>query len=126
MDYYFLFGGFIVIALIAFFDRVKEVINFASWYLVSIFSKIKSVFWRKYWKSADADENRHIHIFGIKIKLHPICYDGYHTFKNLPFLLLIIIHALITWSWISILPDMIIVYLVQVGTKRLLTKKKEH
>lgn len=123
MNYVFLFGGFVVIALVALFDRVKEVINFVSWFVNSVFSKIKSTKYLKWWASCDADELKHIYIFGIKIKLHPIFRDGYHCFKNLPFLLLIIVHCLITWSWIPLLPDMVIVYLVQVGTRRLLTTK---
>lgn len=116
--------GYIICALLAIIDRIKETINFLSWYLASILFSIRNDFWHKWWRSYDEDEFRYISIYkAFKLPLHPIFWDGYHSMKNLGFLFFIIFHAVASKSYIPILVDPVIIYGWQQITRYMFIKK---
>jgi len=77
----------LVVFTLALLDRLKEIIDFKNWYNKSMFSKIKNRFWFKWFRSNDSDEHRKLWKW---LPLHPIFYDGYHNFKNISVLIIII------------------------------------
>jgi hypothetical protein len=79
--------GFLAIAFIAILDRLKEICTFHKWFANSRFQKLREKHLKifRWFRSWDIDERKHITIAGIKIPLHPICWDGYHHFKNMSF-----------------------------------------
>jgi hypothetical protein len=97
--------GFLAIAFIAILDRLKEICTFHKWFANSRFQKLREKHLKifRWFRSWDIDERKHITIAGIKIPLHPICWDGYHHFKNMSFLILIIVHCVIMYLWTSVI-----------------------
>ena len=116
--------GCLIIALIAVVDRLREVVTFPNYFNYSIFTKLIKNHFKlyKWFRSWDKDEFRHITIWGIKIPLHPICWDFYHFSKNITFVILIIVHVILTVWWI-VIPDAIIIYLMQTLILKIMVKK---
>lgn len=116
--------GFLIIGLIAILDRLREIITFSNWFINSKFQKLKENYFKlyKWFRSWDIDEIRHITIWDIKIRLHPICFDFYHFSKNITFVILIIIHCILTIWWVGII-DGLIIYLMQTLILKIMVKK---
>jgi len=97
---YDLLAMLVFVFMWAIFDRLKEYTLFYSWWEESIFIPLKKSHPKLYnWiKSDNKDKYKYITILGYKFKLHPIFWDGYHSFKNI-IVLLFGIYAFVLYGW---------------------------
>ena len=99
----FYFLGVLLVFLLGFIDRLREIGTFDRWFGNSVFNTdgFKKKFPRvwKWLKSDNKDEVRYLKIGPVKIWLHPIFWNLYHSMKNLGFALVLIYLSLIVhWT----------------------------
>lgn len=106
----------IYIAIIAYLNRVREIIIYPSWFDQSNISKIKNKKIYRWFESLDIHEKRYINILGFVIPLHPIFWDGEHFTKNLSALLTLWYAAIwftqhITPWWLMLVDQLCLVFI---------------
>lgn len=112
---------FLLIAILATLDRLREVCQFHSWFLHSLFWKLSRRL-REWLRGSAEGEIRYIVIFGLRIKLHPMFWDGPHFFKNFGVLTLLVF---LSWEshWIVGPLGALVWYLFQVATYGVLVNR---
>jgi len=124
----------IFISLLAFFDRLREIIEFDRWFSNSIFQRLKNKYFKLYtWlQSYDSNEYRYYILtfkhLTIKFLLHPIFWDGQHFFKNINVFIILLYISLKSYNsifgiFLSILMMSCAWYFIQTVTYKIFVQK---